>query len=164
MSKKLFVMLAYFGYLNLNTLAFKFEKDRLFYQGNFGFQFGNITNINVSPSVGYIVNNKLRAGVGIITNYVSFNGVASNFMYGTRVFSQYMFLENLFLTAEYQLLNNNFNNSKKRTWEAFPLLGAGYRYAIGNHLFVDVSLLWNFNTRVNNIYTNPIIRGGVSFR
>ncbi|HYF30294.1 MAG TPA: hypothetical protein VD993_04190 [Chitinophagaceae bacterium] len=50
-----------------------FDKEKLFFGGNFGLGFGsNQTNINVSPQVGYRFNDYFAAGTGINFIYVSY--------------------------------------------------------------------------------------------
>lgn len=48
-----------------------FQKEKLFFGGNFGLSFGDYTIINISPQVGYRFNNYLAAGMGINAQYVS---------------------------------------------------------------------------------------------
>jgi hypothetical protein len=49
-----------------------FQKERLFFGGNFGLTFGDYTLINVSPQIGYRFTERLAAGMGINMQYVSF--------------------------------------------------------------------------------------------
>jgi hypothetical protein len=50
-----------------------FDKEKLFFGGNFGLGFGNVsTLINVSPQVGYRFNRYLAAGVGVNFIYSSY--------------------------------------------------------------------------------------------
>jgi hypothetical protein len=50
-----------------------FDKEKLFYGGNFGLGFGsNSTNINISPQVGYRFNKFLAAGAGVNFVYASY--------------------------------------------------------------------------------------------
>lgn len=48
-----------------------FQRDKLFFGGNFGLAFGNYTLINVSPQLGYRFNKTLAAGAGINLIYSS---------------------------------------------------------------------------------------------
>src|SRR6266700_331150 len=48
-----------------------FDKDKLFFGGNFGLSFGDYTLINVSPQVGYRFNQYLAAGAGLNFIYSS---------------------------------------------------------------------------------------------
>ncbi|MBA2745685.1 MAG: hypothetical protein H0U44_05620 [Flavisolibacter sp.] len=48
-----------------------FNKEKMFFGGNFGLSFGDLTLINVSPQVGYRFNQTLAAGIGINGQFVS---------------------------------------------------------------------------------------------
>lgn len=48
-----------------------FQRDKLFLGGNFGLTFGDYTNINVSPQLGYRFSKSFAAGLGINGQYVS---------------------------------------------------------------------------------------------
>src|SRR3712207_6814413 len=48
-----------------------FQREKLFLGGNFGLTFGDYTNINVSPQLGYRFSNRFAAGLGINGQYVS---------------------------------------------------------------------------------------------
>jgi hypothetical protein len=51
-----------------------FDKEKLFFGGNFGLGFGNVsTLINISPQVGYRFNRYLAAGVGVNFIYSSYH-------------------------------------------------------------------------------------------
>ncbi len=49
-----------------------FDKEKLFFGGNFGLSFGNYTLVNVSPQVGYRFNKTLAAGAGVNFIFSSF--------------------------------------------------------------------------------------------
>lgn len=49
-----------------------FNKENLFFGGNFGLSFGDYTLVNVSPQVGYRFNRYLAAGAGVNFLYSSF--------------------------------------------------------------------------------------------
>jgi hypothetical protein len=48
-----------------------FQKEKLFFGGNFGLTFGDYTLINLSPQVGYRFNQYFAAGMGVNAQYVS---------------------------------------------------------------------------------------------
>src|SRR5690606_35466784 len=66
-------------------------KDRLYYGGNFGMQFGTVTLIDFSPLVGVMITPKFSSGVGITYQYFKdkrySGGKATS--YGGRLFSRY---------------------------------------------------------------------------
>ncbi len=59
-----------------------FDRDKLFFGGNFGLGFGNVsTLVNVSPQIGYRFNQYLAAGAGINFIYSSYRTRYSNSSY-----------------------------------------------------------------------------------
>lgn len=86
-----------------------FQKEKLFFGGNFGLSFGDYTIINISPQAGYRFNNYLAAGMGINAQYVSskeryFNGDAyrkiSQGVAGLNVFGRVYPLRNVMLQIQ----------------------------------------------------------------
>ena len=49
-----------------------FQKEKLFFGGNFGLTFGDYTLINISPQIGYRFTKTFAAGVGINAQYVGY--------------------------------------------------------------------------------------------
>jgi len=144
---------------------FKFDKEKLTYSANAGLQFGTYTYINIMPTIGYNFTKELNIGVGPIFTYINnryYN--QENTSYGARIYARYFVYENLFLIGDYQTINNYWVSSVTRTWLNIPLFGAGYRRNIGEHLYLDFSVLWNFNNASTLYYPNPILRGGISYR
>jgi hypothetical protein len=83
-----------------------FDRDRLFFGGNFGLGFGNVsTLVNVSPQVGYRFNQYLAAGAGVNFIYSSYRyrftvpeykeslGVTGLNIFGRVYPIQYLFLQ-----------------------------------------------------------------------
>ena len=72
-------------------------KERLFYGGNFWLQWGTVTFIDVSPVVGYRVNERFSMGPGLVYNYYkeriyySYNSNLYNFDYKTNVYGGKIF-------------------------------------------------------------------------
>ncbi|MEN8957029.1 MAG: hypothetical protein ABF242_04980 [Flavobacteriales bacterium] len=115
---------------DLSELAFK---DRLFTGGNFWAQFGNITNIDVSPLLGYRVTKDYSVGIGLKYNYYRVaqrnTGSFSTSIYGGSVFTRYVLLDKFVLHGEFELLNVelfNTRNAGERAWIPLGLVGGGY--------------------------------------
>jgi len=148
-------------------------KDRFYFGGNLGLQFGSSTYIDLSPLVGYKITEKLSAGVGATYIYYSIKETAYNYgyetsIYGGRVFGRYHFMENLFAHVETEILNmevpaiisgsNQYTLVRENITSV--LAGGGYAQPIGERSALVMMLLWNFNEDQYSPYQNPIFRIG----
>lgn len=90
-----------------------FDRDKLFFGGNFGLAFGsNNTLVNVSPQVGYRFNQYLAAGAGVNFIYSSYKfwGYKTNYgVTGLNVFGRVYPFEYAFLQLQPEL---NYNWGK----------------------------------------------------
>jgi hypothetical protein len=146
-------------------------KDRLFFGGNLGLNFGSLTYINISPTIGYRVTEQLGVGLGPAYSYFSDNR-DKNYKYttntyGGRLFGQYQLLENLLLYSEYEMINVEVPNLlfTKLIRENISSLfvGGGYTQPFGNgNSGVTLMLLYNVMESDYRIYENPIIRTGIN--
>ena len=146
---------------------------RLFIGGNVGLQFGTVTLIDISPSLGCWLNNRFAVGLGV--NYQYYNDkrwspAFSTSIYGGNVFGRFYIMDNLFAHVEYQLLNYEtllvdpygvFNKSG-RIYESYYLAGGGYSQSLGGSFYMNIIALYNFNESPYTLYQNPIIRIGFS--
>lgn len=147
-------------------------KDKIYFGGNLGLQFGNQTYIDVSPLVGYKFNDKFSAGIGV--TYIYFKQHFPQYsqydyetsIYGGRVFSRYFFIENLFAHAEVEVLNMEVFDVIKSDYERknilSPLIGVGYIQRFGNAGGIYILLLYNINDTPDSPYSNPVVRIGVN--
>jgi hypothetical protein len=122
-------------------------EDRLRLGGSFGLRFGSVTHVNISPSVGYELTNRLVAGVGGSFMWYKYRYYDTNTIYyGGRTFLMYSVIPQLNLNAEYEALNVE-KAYQKRTWIGSPLVGASYTQPIGTKLIkgVHITLLYNLN-------------------
>lgn len=159
--------------------------DRIFFGGNFGLQFGEITLIDVSPMVGYRITDKVATGISLSYKYYQnkkffYNPYSNSFMemtsniYGASIFGRYYFVENLFAHAEYEYLIYSYDNyrpnsigasySKSTETVNVPglFLGGGYRQPIGGRTYFTITILYNIMESQYSPYSNPIIRVGMS--
>jgi hypothetical protein len=143
-------------------------KDRLYYGGNFGMQFGTVTLIDFSPLVGVMITPKFSSGVGITYQYFNdrryIGGQSSS--YGGRLFSRYNVLPNIFLHAEYESINfDNYNlisDRFERIWSNALFLGGGYFAPFGPRGGANFTFLYNvLHDNLRSPYGEPyVIRVG----
>jgi hypothetical protein len=140
--------------------------DRLVFGGSIGLQFGTVTNINLSPIIGYQVTEGLVLGAGPTYIYTSVNYGGYKYrysVYGGRLYGRQRVFENFFAQAELEMLNvQDYSiNGETRKWIAAPLVGATYVQPIGDRSAFVLSVLFNLNYQPNlTPYANPIIRVG----
>lgn len=141
-----------------------FDASRLRFGGGIGASFGNITYIDLSPTVGYMITENFIAG--ITGRYIYYEEKIPGYkfstnMYGGGVYTEYFILQNITLHAEYELLNmedlRHFERNRRINVSSL-LLGGGYRMLIGNRSFASILLLYNVLEDENSVYRNPIIR------
>jgi hypothetical protein len=141
--------------------------DKVVLGGNFGLCFGSITNIMLSPNIGYKVLPSLVCGVSATYQY--YKNSAYNYqenILGASVFSQFHILPQAFLHAEIEELYYKYDgdvNSGGKRWVDSYLVGGGYRQQFGERAAINYMILWNLNETSNSIYSNPIIRVSFNF-
>ncbi len=90
------------------------------------------TNLGVSPSMLYNVNEFVSVGTGLQISYVSADNNYSSLIYGINVTTLFNPIESIQLSVELEQLkvNTTFDNStllKQSFWNTGLFLGAGYR-------------------------------------
>ena len=147
-----------------------FDKEKLYIGGGLGLQFGTNTIIDISPLIGYRFNDELSAGLGLTYIYSSVRYLGKTYstnVYGGGPFLRYVFVENLFLHVEYQILNaeyyqwgDTFRQDVHYFW-----VGGGFRQELGGNSYLMIMGLYdiNYNSDLSIYPMNPILRGGVVF-
>lgn len=163
-----------------NTPAFK---ERLFFGGNLGLMLGTITDIQISPVVGYWLLPRLAIAAGPTYRYYKStdynNQVNKTSIYGAKAYAQLVIVQDMssfipmgshtgvFLHVENELLSLKANfwkyplNPRGRFYVNTVLLGGGISQQIGRRSSMDFMVLWPLNESDYSIYNKPEIR--VSF-
>jgi hypothetical protein len=154
-------------------------RERLFFGGNLGLQFGTITDIQVSPVIGLWVLPRLAVAAGPDYRYFKYHDIQTN-IYGGKVYTQFVIVQDLnsfiplgvhtgiFLHLEDELLSLESSywkntNSTGRFYINTVLAGAGLSQEIGRRSSLNFMLLWALNDSGYEIYSNPEIRVSFSF-
>ncbi len=149
--------------------------DRLVFGGNFGFQFGSVTQVDISPLAGYKITPKYIAGIGLTYQYFKDNqgtyGNVETNIYGGRIFMKYAFIPQAFVQSEYEVLSLEsryfdilkIHADKQRFLLHSLLVGGGLKQSIGERSAVNLTILFNLIESANNPYSNPVIRIGFDF-
>lgn len=107
---------------------------RVQFGGGLGLNVGNgFTDIGISPSAVYKVNEYFSVGTGLQFSYVSVNNNYNSFIYGGSLIALANPLDQIQLSLELEQLkvNTSFNSNLKlpanRFWNTGLFIGAGYR-------------------------------------
>lgn len=164
-----------------------FDASRIVFGGGFGFGFGNVTNISISPIVGYRVSDRFSAGVGMgyqylrVKNYSELRDASNNpvykpltgSLYSPSVWMRYVLWNNIFAHIEYehnfitqrQYRNNNsiymgaIEEVKLNVNAPSLLVGAGIRQPVSDRVSILFQGLYDVLQDKNSPY-----RGGLTFR
>jgi len=151
-------------------------KERSYFGGNLGLQFGNVTLIDVSPLAGVMFTPKFSMGLGATYQYyddLRFQGSAGS-AYGGRAFARYNVLPNIFAYSEVESINwnayNPFDDNFQRRWTDAFFIGAGYFAPFGSRGGANFTFLYNLkhsslqNSSRGSYYSEPyLIRVGFVF-
>lgn len=157
---------------NRDSSSNKKLTDNLFTGGGLGLQFGYRTIIDISPIIGYRINEKAAIGTGIIYQYLKYKDfdIKSN-TYGAKIFARHLIINNVFAHVEYEYLNLDYlyfdlngNYLYKRRVDVGSLfVGGGLLYPIGGNSKFLLMVLYNLNeTEMSPYDSNPIIRAGIN--
>jgi hypothetical protein len=155
-------------------------KERLFYGGSLGLQFGGITDIQLSPVVGFWLLPRLSVAIG--PNYRFYKDYAGRTdIIGGSAYSQIVIIQDLnnliplgmhygiFLQAEDELLSLEslywkFPPVKSdRFYVNTPMAGAGLSQPLGRRASLNLVVLWALTESGYPIYSNPEIRVSLIF-
>jgi hypothetical protein len=155
-------------------------RERMFFGGNFGLQFGTITNIQIAPIVGVWVLPRVAIAGGPEFTYYKDRYYQTN-IYGGKVYTEFLLLKDLnnifpvgVHTGIFLHLEDEFLNLESALWKNSPdlkgrfylntvLFGGGISQQIGARSSMNFTLLWTLTPSVYTIYSNPEIRVSFNF-
>jgi hypothetical protein len=156
---------------------------RWFVGGNLGLMIGNVTLIDVSPFVGYMLSERFAIGTGATYKYYRIKNYHFDYyqnqyyhfrshIFGGPVFARYYISRDFFAHSEYEFLRFRneiyVDNPSDRRYDRqyvtenvhSMFVGGGYRQRFGSGNAFEIMLLWNLNETLNSPYENPVIRMG----
>jgi hypothetical protein len=154
-------------------------RERMFFGGSLGLQFGTYTDIQITPLVGLWVRPRLAIAAG--PNYRFYKDpYYSTSIYGANGYVQFVPLKDLnnlvpvgihmgfFLQLEDELMSLESavwdqTNPNSRFTINTVLAGFGISQQIGQRSSVNLMFLWALNNSVYGLYSNPEIRLSFSF-
>lgn len=150
-------------------------KERLFFGGNFGLQFGTYTDIQVSPVVGIWLLPRLSVAVGPDYRYYRYGDIRTN-IYGGKAYTEFVLIQNLNSiipiggnTGIFFHMEDEILSLESEDWKNPPYLtdrfsvntllaGGGISQQLGRRSSMNFMVLWALNESIYDIYGTPEIR------
>ncbi len=143
------------------------NRDKIFFGGGLGLQFGTLTIIDIKPLIGYKVTDRFHLGLELTYSYIKNNtNQFETDIYGASVFAKYYIYEGFFAQTQIEALNVevlDVNNNISRMWLDNYYIGAGYLQKFGGRGGMYIMALWNLNQSEYSLYSNPLISIGFTF-
>lgn len=155
-------------------------RERLFFGGNLGLQFGTITDIQISPIIGLWVLPRLAVAVGPDYRFYKYQDIRTN-IYGGKGYVQFVVIQDInsvitlgfhtgiFLHVEDELLSleSSFWKNPPLTSDRFyintVLAGGGISQQTGKRSSLNIMILWALNDSGYDVYGNPEMRISFNF-
>jgi len=124
---------------------------------------GGFTNISISPTIYYNVNEMVSVGTGLTGSYIKNSGVYNSWIYGGSVVALFNPIENVQISTEFEQLRVNASyqtitgNNNDNFWNSALFLGAGYRVG-GLTLGLKYNVLHDKNNFVYSDAFMPFVR------
>jgi hypothetical protein len=158
---------------------------KFFIAPDLGLLLGTVTRIEVSPAIGYYLTERISVAVGgryeylkDSRNYYQMYSYKTN-IYGLRAYTELDVIKNfdnviplglslgIFGHLEYEGLSLerkyfDYPNypSEGRFWYSTALVGGGIRQPAGQRASFNLLFLWDTDTSIASLYSNPILRMG----
>jgi len=146
-------------------------KDRIWFGGGVGLNFGTVTAIQVAPLVGYFLDQKKKVstGIGLTYTYYRDNRYAPAFtsnLYGYRLFARYRPISQFYVHGEFLNMNAELydpsQNELTRIWIPHILIGGGYVQSLGGRSSIYLQILFDVLQDPNSLYaTQPLFGAGI---
>lgn len=146
-------------------------KDKLYFGGYLGLQFGTYTSIDISPLIGYRVTPDFNVGIGVLYTYTSFDyggtiGQHGYSSWGGRLTTNYTLFNILVLGAEYQYRTVELYNVVEQSFEDqgvnILFLGGGIRQKVGRNAFMFLLAYYDVLQEEYSPYNSVVFRIGVA--
>jgi hypothetical protein len=154
-------------------------RERIFFAGNVGLQFGTFTNIELSPSIGYWILPRLSLAMGPTYQFYK-DPLGKTDLWGPRIYTQFLIIRDLTKVIpvgiggsicshmEYEglSLRRDFWQSYTETGRFYVntfLAGFGFNQPVSQRSFMTLTVLWTLTDSGYDLYSNPEIRIGFMF-
>jgi len=126
-----------------------YSPSKVYYGGGLNLTFGSITEVGISPLVGYKVTPQFSVGSQLTYQYFKYDRSNYDYSatnYGASLFSRYRFVPQVYGHIEFSMMNYEFQDyygGSNREWVPFLFVGGGFSQPISNNTWVNAQLLFD---------------------
>lgn len=140
--------------------------ERIFVGGYLGAHFDFLTTLSLHAHTGYLITNRLSAGISGNYQYSSVWGqrTPTTHVYGAGAFLRFGVFSDIFVQTEFehlQLRIRQTNNGYAENSEDNYFIGVGYAAPVSRRVNINLVLLYNINQNSSVYFNNPFFRIGV---
>ena len=143
--------------------------ERIFVGGYLGAHFDFLTTLSLHTHTGYLITNRLSAGISSNYQYSAIWGQRSHttHVYGGGAFVRFRVINDIFVQTEYERLQLRIRQSSDspdrfaKNSEENYFFGLGYAAPVSRRVNLNLVLLYNINQNSTVYFNNPFFRIGV---
>jgi hypothetical protein len=143
--------------------------ERIFVGGYLGAHFDYLTTLSLHAHTGYLITNRLSAGLSGNIQYSAFWGQRelATHVYGGGAFLRFRVINDFFVQTEFERLHlrirqsNSSPDNYARSREDNYFIGLGYAAPVSRRVNLNLVLLYNIEQNSTVYFNNPFFRIGV---
>ncbi len=143
--------------------------ERIFVGGFLGAHFDFLTTLSLHAHTGYLITNRLSAGISSNYQYSSVWGqrTPTTHVYGGGAFVRFKVVNDIFVQTEFEHLQLRIRQSRNspdrftNNSEDNYFIGLGYAAPVSRRVNLNLVLLYNINQNSSVYFNNPFFRIGV---
>ncbi|MCK3684400.1 hypothetical protein [Maribellus sp. YY47] len=126
-----------------------YSPSKVYYGGGLNLTFGSITEVGISPLVGYKATPQFSVGSQLTYQYFRYDRAGYDYSatnYGGSLFSRYRFVPQLYGHVEFSMMNYEFQSvytGSNRDWVPFLFVGGGFSQPISKNTWINAQLLFD---------------------
>ncbi len=123
--------------------------ERVYFGGNLGLKFGDITRVSFSPQIGFKVSPKASIGAKLNYEYMRderFSKSYESHNFGGGLFARYRIIPQIYFHSEFSYIGYKLTREDiegERQFVPYLFLGAGYSQLVGKNLWVYAEVLFD---------------------
>ncbi len=135
-----------------------YTPSKFYYGGGLNLTFGSVTEVGISPLIGYKVTPQFSVGSQLTFEYFKYDRGSYDYNatnYGASLFTRYRFVPQVYAHMEFSMMNYDFQTyqgDSNRDWVPFLFVGGGFSQPLSKNTWVNAQLLFDVIQDENSPY------------